>query len=246
MNPDILYGQARPENFPHVNDYLWLFACKRFCRLLEVIDNGFDHRVRVLNYNRSIEALTLNGCICCFHRETIRSGKFFKPSDEQTIAFIFTSITGVTDVQQNIGILSKELFYDGNQSVFYMRIIPRMGVLSLLKPELICITPTKWYVFKETDTISCARISGKIKVAIVEGNLVWRLPIDIFKSNLYHTKAIFCWSSLAQRSATLRSHSCLISSECFHRRNASSCVIFLTSIMVIYLISTAKLSVFSE
>ena len=63
---------------------------------------------------------------------------------------------------------------------------------------------------------------------------------------LYHTKAIFCWSSLAQRSATLRSHSRLISSECFHRRNASSCVIFLISIMVIHLISIAKLNIISE
>jgi len=114
------------------------------------------------------------------------------------------------------------------------------------KAKLISIAPTQWYVFEETDTISCARISGKIKVAIVEGNLVWRLPIDIFESNLYHTNAIFCWSSLAQRSATLRSHSRLISNECFHRRNASSCVIFLISIMAIHLISAAKLRIISE
>ena len=40
---------------------LWLFACERFCRLLEVTYNGFEHGVCVLYYNRSIETLPLNG-----------------------------------------------------------------------------------------------------------------------------------------------------------------------------------------
>ena len=219
---------------------LWLFACERFCRLLEVTNNSFEHGVCVLYYNRSIETLPINGSICCFHREAIRGCKLFKPSNEQSVALLFTSITGIANIQQDISVLSKKLLYDGNQSIFYMCIVSRMSILSLSKPELICIAPTQWYVFEETHTIS------KIKVAIVEGNLVWRLPIDIFESNLYHTKAIFCWSSLAQRSATLRSHSRLISSECFHRRNASSCVIFLISIMAIHLISAAKISIISE
>ena len=225
---------------------LWLFACKRFCRLLEVTNNGLEHGVSILNYNRCIETLSLNGSICCFHREAIGCCKLFKPFNEQSVALLFTSITGIANIQQDISVLSKKLLYDGNQSIFYMCIVSRMSILSLSKPELICIAPTQLYVFEETHTISCARISGKIKVASVEGNLVWRLPIDIFKGNLYHTKAISCWSSLAQRSATLRSHSRLISSECFHRRNASSCVIFLTSIMAIHLISAAKLSIISE
>ena len=223
-----------------IDGCLWLFACERFCCLIEILDNGIKFRVAILYNDSSIESLSLNYGIGSSHRETLRSGKFFKPSDKQTVSFLFTSITSVANVQQDISILSKELLYDGNQSVFYMCVVSRMGVLSLSKAKLISIAPTQWYVFEETDTISCARISGKIKVAIVEGNLVWRLPIDIFESNLYHTKAIFCWSSLAQRSATLRSHSRLISNECFHRRKASSCVIFFISIMVLHFISCCK------
>ena len=163
---------------------LWLFACERFCRLLEVTNNSFEHGVCVLYYNRSIETLPINGSICCFHREAIRGCELFKPSNEQSVALLFTSITGVANIQQDISVLSKELFYDGDQSIFYMCIVSRMGVLSLSKPELIGIAATQWYVFEEADTISRARISGKIKVAIVESNLVWRLPIDIFKSRV--------------------------------------------------------------
>lgn len=33
---------------------LWLFACERFCRLLEITDNGFEHGGSILNYNRCI------------------------------------------------------------------------------------------------------------------------------------------------------------------------------------------------
>ena len=119
---------------------LWLFACKRFCRLLEVTNNGLEHGVSILNYNRCIETLSLNGSICCFHREAIRGCKLFKPFNEQSVALIFTSITGVANIQQDISVLCKELFYDGNQSIFYMCIVPRMGILALLKAKLISIT----------------------------------------------------------------------------------------------------------
>ena len=121
---------------------LWLFACERFCRFLEVTYNGFEHGVRVLYYNCSIETLPLNGSVCCFHREAIGGCKLFKPSNEQSVALLLTSITSVANIQQYISVLSKELFYDGNQSILYMCIVPRMGILSLSKPELICIAPT--------------------------------------------------------------------------------------------------------
>ena len=225
---------------------LWLFACKRFCRLLEIADNGFKHWVVIFNNNSGIESLPLNGGICSLHRKALGSGKLFKPSDKQTVSLRFSAITGITDIQQHIGIFSKELFYDGYQRVFNEGIIARVSILTLTKTELISIATTKWNIFKETNAISCARICSKIKVAIVKSNLVWRLPVDIFKRNLYHVTANFCWSSLAQRSATLRSHSCLISNECFHRCKASSRVIFLISIMVILLSSAAKVSIFFE
>ena len=120
---------------------LWLFACERFCRLLEVTNNSFEHGVCVLYYNRSIETLPINGSICCFQREAIRGCKLFKPSNEQTVAFLFTSITCVANIQQDICILSEKLFYDGNQSIFYMCIVPRMGILALLKAKLISTLP---------------------------------------------------------------------------------------------------------
>ena len=81
---------------------LWLFACERFCRFLEVTYNGFEHGVRVLYYNCSIETLPLNGSVCCFHREAIGGCKLFKPSNEQSVALLFTSITGVANIQQKL------------------------------------------------------------------------------------------------------------------------------------------------
>ena len=223
-----------------IDGCLWLFACERFCCLIEILDNGIKFRVAILYNDSSIESLSLNYGIGSSHRETLRSGKFFKPSDKQTVALCFATIASITDIQQYIFVFDEKLFYDSNKRIFHMGIIPRMGIFTFAKAKLISVTTTKRYIFQKTDTISCARISGKIKVAIIENNLVWRLPIDIFKSNFYHTTAIACWSSLAQRSATLRSHSRLISNECFHRRKASSCVIFFISIMVLHFISCCK------
>ena len=107
----------------------------------DVTHNGFAQGVRVLDNNCSIEALTFNSSICCFQCEAIWSCELFKPSNEQTVAFLFTSITCVANIQQDICILSEKLFYDGNQSIFYMCIVPRMGILALLKAKLISTLP---------------------------------------------------------------------------------------------------------
>ena len=61
-------------------------------------------------------------------------------------ASVLTAITCVANIQQDICILSEKLFYDGNQSFFYMCIVPRMGILALLKAKLISITPSNWYI----------------------------------------------------------------------------------------------------
>ena len=204
---------------------------------LEFISNGFQQRVPVFYDNGCVESVSFNDSAGCADCETTGLRKFVKPAKEQTIALRLSSVAIITNVKQDVQVLSEKLVDDGQNGLFYFWVVRRVLVFNFLNNKLKSFATAQRLVmikvYSVMDTLRCDKVIAAI---LSYCYLIWRLFIQRLQGKLNHRVTMVPVNPIClQRSSKRFSAFRLISSERLKRAKASSYVIFFVSIMLVYL-----------
>ena len=84
---------------------LFWFVSQSICRFSEIICNGLQVGIAVVNDDSNINHFALHFGICCANGETVGCRMSFKPAQKKSVTAPFFTIAGIADVKQNMLIL---------------------------------------------------------------------------------------------------------------------------------------------
>ena len=199
-------------------------VCQCFCSLFKVINDGLQFGIPVFYDDSSIEALPFNNSTCSAYSKSLWRSAFLEPVKKQTITVSLTTITIVTQIEQNVKVLLKENIKDGKNGLLHFGVMGRFPVFYLLYYKLISITSSYGCFLFKGNRITNSKFCLKPEFTI-GGNLngITRSLVYKLCREVYHNDTIVPVSPSLRHCSSMRfSAARLIASERLKRANASS------------------------